>query len=150
MAWPRRNPGTARWLGWPADRKNLAHICCEHCAIVRSKARQRAPLVPGNCQRFSQRPTSKRETDDSQPITVALELRRNDRNAVSRLGECQQGVRAPAFELGRWLQSRHPAGCVECAAKSKATVHEQQRELVKVRHLHGAIGTKRHRRMTNC
>src|SRR5215831_3055119 len=97
-----------RWFGWPADRKNLTHIGGEHCAVIRREARPRASLVPGNRQRFSQGAASESETDDSQSVTVALELRGNDRDAMSRLGECQQGMRVTAFEFYRRLQACHP------------------------------------------
>jgi hypothetical protein len=75
------------WLSWPAYREDLAHVRGEHSAIVRRKAGQRTPLVPGNRQRLSQGAASVRETDDSQSIAVALELGGNNRHTVSRLSK---------------------------------------------------------------
>ena len=83
-----------------------------------------------------------RETDNPQFVTPTLKLGRNDRYAVPRLGECQQGVRVPTLEHNRRFQSRHTACCIESTAKSEPAVQQQQRKLSKVSYLDGAIGTK--------
>ena len=114
--------------GRPTYRENLAHVCGEHSAIVRRKARQGTPLVPGNRQRLPQGAASVGETDNTQSIAVALELGGNDRHAVSRLGKRQQSMRIATFEHDRRLQSRHSAGRVKGAAKSESAVHQQQRK----------------------
>src|SRR6185437_11317630 len=80
-----------RWLGWPGDRENLAHVRGQHFAIVGREPRKGPPSVPGNRQGLSQGPSPIREPDGSQLIAVALQLRRNDCYAMSRLGERQQG-----------------------------------------------------------
>ena len=51
---------------------------------------------------------------------------------MPRLGECQQGMRIATFEHDRRLQSRHPAGCIECPAKSESAVQEKQRKPGKI------------------
>jgi hypothetical protein len=91
-----------------------------------------------------------RETDNPQFVTVALELRRNDRYAVPRLGECQQGVRIPTLKRDRGFQSRHTTSCIESTTKSEAAVQQQQRKLGKVSQVDGTIRTKWHRGMAGC
>src|SRR5689334_7138128 len=88
-----------------------------------------------------------RETDNPQFVTPTLKLGRNDRHAMSRLGERQQRVRVPALEQDRRFQSRHPACCIEGTTESEPTVQQQQRKLGKVSDLDGTIGAKWERGM---
>jgi hypothetical protein len=60
-----------------------------------------------------------------------LELGGNDRYAVPCLGKGEQGVRGAALKHDGQFQSCHPARRVEGAAKSKSTVHQQQRKVRK-------------------
>jgi len=83
-----------------------------------------------------------READNPQFITPALKLGRNDRDAMPRLGQRQQGVRVAALEHYPRFQSRHAACCVESTAKSEPAVQQQQRKLGEVGYLDGTMRTK--------
>ena len=85
-----------------------------------------------------------------QPIPVALELGRNDRHAVPRLSKGQQGVWGPALEHDGRLQSCHSGRRVEGAAKSKSTVHQQQRKVRQVGNLDRATTAQLCRGVANC
>ena len=90
------------------------------------------------------------ETYDSQLIAVALELRGNNRHAVSGLSKRQQGMRVSTFEHDCRLQPCHSAGRIKGTTKSESTIHQQQRKAGKTGNLNGATVTKRHRGMANC
>src|SRR5215813_12827781 len=80
------------------DREDIAHIRGERLAKAFGIGWHRAPLVPLNGKPLSNRLALVCYADNSQPVAIRAQERRNDADPLSRFGERQQSVGRPALE----------------------------------------------------
>ena len=95
------------------DREDIAHIRGERLTKAFGIGRHRAPLVPLNGIPLSNRLALVCYAEDSQPVAIRAQERRNDTDPLSGFGECQQGVGCPALEENIGLDICETASCIK-------------------------------------
>ena len=89
------------------------HVFCEHFAKRRGIGWLRAPLVEQHGHRLAHRITPVCQADYSHLTTMGSQSRRNNRHAVRRFCQREQGLLGAASVQNVRLEPREPAGGVK-------------------------------------
>src|SRR5262249_47778072 len=95
------------------DREDIAHIRGECLAKAFGIGWHRPPLVPLNGKPLSNGLALVCYADNSQPVAIRAQERRNDADPLSGFGKRQQGVGCPALEQNIGLDMCETASCVK-------------------------------------